>query len=409
MHCNPIWEKAGYAFFVSIILLALPGIGLSQEYAAAERVYACPPGSFIDPDNNSTCWSCPEGYYRSLSYPVTSSKACEGPNKVYAQATNETVESCPVGSTYDRAYGGSCWSCPEGYIRAEGSITDSTACIKGEKPSTQGSNPRVSDIYRAIQCQKLVGVLTWEREKMVEVGKIDEMDDFLDGEFRVGYAANAYSAEAPKDMGLALDFLTLVTEKEVFFAFSSANPKQEVLAGRFTVKGDATDCPAVPLAGYDSSMGQTCWAYQAYYFVEKAKHFLQDSLQNRKVIITGHGQGGAVAAYFAYQLVSQGLLDKSQTHRLVTLSAPRYAPKSLRTNFHGKRLLNAPLMTADALETERDPVTLSWAQGVDQQLEVSAFGTIHSYTPEEFPSDFFGVHLCCTYLEKSVLKLLEGK
>lgn len=90
----------------------------------------CPPGSRQFWDPNGTCYSCPEGYNRTL-YPVTSSKACA--KTVRAQQTKATQTSkltCAPGSFYDLYGGGTCWTCPDGYVRTVNSITSEKACQK---------------------------------------------------------------------------------------------------------------------------------------------------------------------------------------------------------------------------------------------------------------------------------------
>ena len=86
----------------------------------------CPGGQFWDP--NGYCWSCPSGYTRTAA-PVTRSNACTrwiGPS-----ATRSTLVkrlACPSGSFFDLIRGGSCWSCPDGYVRTLASVEADNAC-----------------------------------------------------------------------------------------------------------------------------------------------------------------------------------------------------------------------------------------------------------------------------------------
>lgn len=139
------------------------------------------PGSFFDPAEGGQCWSCPEGYSRTI-YPVTSGKACEklvsdsatrherhtpfkcpngqfydpkgycyscdsGLNRTifdvdsdkaceglqYSKASfvrDAELKICDKGSFFDPRQGGECWSCPDGYNRTLTAVTSNSACSK---------------------------------------------------------------------------------------------------------------------------------------------------------------------------------------------------------------------------------------------------------------------------------------
>ncbi len=89
----------------------------------------CGKGQFWDP--NGYCWSCPGGYTRTAA-PVTAKNACtkwRGPS--FTKAALKKRLACPDGSFFDPSRGGSCWSCPEGYVRTLVPVTAGNACAAG--------------------------------------------------------------------------------------------------------------------------------------------------------------------------------------------------------------------------------------------------------------------------------------
>lgn len=89
----------------------------------------CPKGQFWDP--NGSCWSCPRGYARTAA-PVTAKNACtrwRGPS--FTRATLRKRLACPGGSFFDPTRGGSCWSCPDGYVRTLVPVDEPNACAAG--------------------------------------------------------------------------------------------------------------------------------------------------------------------------------------------------------------------------------------------------------------------------------------
>jgi len=89
----------------------------------------CGKGQFWDP--NGYCWSCPGGYARTAA-PVTAKNACtkwRGPS--FTKATLQKRLACPDGSFFDPTRGGSCWSCPEGYVRTLAAVSKPNACAAG--------------------------------------------------------------------------------------------------------------------------------------------------------------------------------------------------------------------------------------------------------------------------------------
>ncbi len=96
----------------------------------------CPDGQFLDP-GTGFCWSCPEGYQRTV-FPIVDGEdrpaadGCEKPSTTdYAAASRHGAATCPAGQFLDLATG-ACWSCPSGYDRTVFDINGATAC---ERPA----------------------------------------------------------------------------------------------------------------------------------------------------------------------------------------------------------------------------------------------------------------------------------
>jgi neutral ceramidase len=90
----------------------------------------CGPGQFFDIFTGA-CWSCPDGYNRTI-FPVDGGAACEKPPQtVNARATEHGQAGCGPGQFFD-IFTGACWSCPEGYNRTIFPVDGGAAC---EKPA----------------------------------------------------------------------------------------------------------------------------------------------------------------------------------------------------------------------------------------------------------------------------------
>lgn len=90
----------------------------------------CPPGAFWDP--NGRCYTCPSGYQRTI-YSVTSNQACSRlvpPARTKATQIVSVGAACPEGSFQDSYNGGTCWTCPEGYVRSPYPVNGEQACVK---------------------------------------------------------------------------------------------------------------------------------------------------------------------------------------------------------------------------------------------------------------------------------------
>ena len=94
----------------------------------------CGRGTFFDPIDGGTCWTCPEGYKRTV-YSVKSGKACErAGGEVFAKATQHGRGYGPLGTNCANGQfwdpNGYCYSCPSGYNRTGYAVTSSKACSK---------------------------------------------------------------------------------------------------------------------------------------------------------------------------------------------------------------------------------------------------------------------------------------
>jgi hypothetical protein len=114
----------------------------AQLAKASFRGRLCETGTFYDGIRGGTCWTCPEGYVRSIM-PVTHERACVIPSREnFDKATRvrRTVwpHECPAGSFHDIWEGGGCWTCPGGYRRTALHINDARACAQtvGQKDTT---------------------------------------------------------------------------------------------------------------------------------------------------------------------------------------------------------------------------------------------------------------------------------
>ncbi|MBR9882663.1 MAG: hypothetical protein GYB21_02985 [Oceanospirillales bacterium] len=95
---------------------------------------ACRDGGFVDPINGGECWRCPEGFVRSWRPITDKGAACIKPRGglAYEKATQIPTNggNCPAGQFFDPREGGECWSCPEGYDRSLAEIDKFNACVK---------------------------------------------------------------------------------------------------------------------------------------------------------------------------------------------------------------------------------------------------------------------------------------
>ena len=73
------------------------------------------------------CWACPTGYRRSTTA-AGRPDACVGHVSIGRRpATHHGSAVCPAGSFHADA-GDGCWTCPDGHIRSDASVTGARAC-----------------------------------------------------------------------------------------------------------------------------------------------------------------------------------------------------------------------------------------------------------------------------------------
>lgn len=131
------------------------GIAEQQSRATLLGKAECKSGEFFDLRNGFECWSCPTGTYRTV-HPVNSGQACEQRAGVQlTKAVQVSAFSCPADTfldlissrvpvvkqriekqiiatgkrvSYGNSAGGTCWTCPPGYIRDIYHVASNAAC-----------------------------------------------------------------------------------------------------------------------------------------------------------------------------------------------------------------------------------------------------------------------------------------
>ena len=109
----------------------------------------CGGGSFYDLYQGGGCYSCPDGYERSIAH-ITESWACLTPLESFSRATRHNsglAWDCSSDTFWDGYDGGACWSCPNGYRRTAYHITDAKACAR-----TQGQEPAHAKLVKKAEC-----------------------------------------------------------------------------------------------------------------------------------------------------------------------------------------------------------------------------------------------------------------
>lgn len=129
------------------------GMVLKKAVSATFEGRACPQDSFTDPRNGGECWSCPEGFNRTANA-VTGKNACVKTID-FLPATKITALTCPAGQIFDFIDGGTCWSCPDTYLRTSFSVKSAKACKATEMkwispnrdmPGLFGLSPAVEEL-----------------------------------------------------------------------------------------------------------------------------------------------------------------------------------------------------------------------------------------------------------------------
>jgi hypothetical protein len=111
-----------------------PACSVSRAQLAGRKPSGCPGGSFFDPIDGGTCWSCPAEFKRHVTH-VKSADACiRLPKMAHVKATRHGRGSgllktdCAKGQFWDP--NGYCFSCPEGYARTASPVTAGDACAR---------------------------------------------------------------------------------------------------------------------------------------------------------------------------------------------------------------------------------------------------------------------------------------
>lgn len=130
-------------------------ISEQQARATLQGKAECKTGEFLDLRNGFECWSCPTGTYRTV-HPVNGNQACEQRAGVQlSKAVQVSAFSCPADTfldlisskepivrqriekqivetgkrvSYGNSAGGTCWTCPPGYIRDIYHVAGNAAC-----------------------------------------------------------------------------------------------------------------------------------------------------------------------------------------------------------------------------------------------------------------------------------------
>src|SRR5262249_43346214 len=94
----------------------------------------CPAGSFFDPIRDGECWSCPQGYERSVFH-IEANNACHQPAREqlfrairYNHGTGLIGTDCPGGQFWD-GIDGFCYSC-DGARRTASSVRNDDSCAR---------------------------------------------------------------------------------------------------------------------------------------------------------------------------------------------------------------------------------------------------------------------------------------
>lgn len=102
-----------------------------------KKIPACPQGTFFDPIDTGSCWSCPSGYNRHITHVKAQDACIKAPSTEVHRAKMMYPAGCKAygkDSFYDPRNGGECWSCPSGYWRSVYPVNEGWACGKDGQP-----------------------------------------------------------------------------------------------------------------------------------------------------------------------------------------------------------------------------------------------------------------------------------
>lgn len=146
-----------------------------------------------------------------------------------------------------------------------------------------------------------------------------------------------------------------------FSVFSDDEIMYVTFWGTTESNGAANIALPVINSSYDNAETHAGWAAVA---VENYRPIVSQmaaqGLRSKRVIMTGHSQGGAVAGHLMCLLIKNKALNRSKRHRLITFGAPRYGTPSLRAKFNQYIRSNAPQTKAFDIEIREDSKITLW-------------------------------------------------
>ena len=120
---------------------------------------------------------------------------------------------------------------------------------------------------------------------------------------------------------------------------------------------------------YDNSQTHAGWAAMAYDNYDMiTREMTAQGAASKRIVVTGHSQGGAVAGHLMYLMLKNKYLNRDKNHLLVGFGAPRYGTVSFRKNFHEHLRGNAPQTKAFDVEIEEDSKVTLWSDIVSLSL-----------------------------------------
>jgi hypothetical protein len=111
-----------------------PACSVSRAVLAGRKPAGCAAGSFFDPIDGGTCWSCPADFVRHVTHVKAGDACIRPPGVAHARATRHGKGrgllgiDCLKGQFPDP--NGFCFSCPQGYTRTASAVTAGDACVR---------------------------------------------------------------------------------------------------------------------------------------------------------------------------------------------------------------------------------------------------------------------------------------
>jgi hypothetical protein len=163
----------------------------------------CPSGQFWDVADGK-CHSCPSGYAMQVVEHVHRGKKCaKGIPESFSKAT-KIGPPCGAGNLWDPRNGGECWSCPNGFVRTVAPVTSDLACeYKGLLGGTGliGCREGLSSIRGT--CRK-TGECGKQGQRPCEIGeRLPSCDAGLKEDFKQNLCVALRTGETPFTGGLS--------------------------------------------------------------------------------------------------------------------------------------------------------------------------------------------------------------